>query len=156
MNSEVSDLILSLKDGIRFEQDNQFLKWGHFVKPMSKKINAIKLLKRDRTSYSWGNKTILNGLELELSTTFWNFGIEKWYRRFYEIEYWAIGDTKANQELERISKHLFQLFGQATSHEIDVENKENFILWKLDTIEISLFQFEQHCCKVYFKIKKIK
>jgi hypothetical protein len=74
-----------LKNGITFEESGNFLKWGVFINPLIQKYNGSKENLGDRTAYNWGKQTILNGLELELTTCFWNFGFQRWFRRFTEM-----------------------------------------------------------------------
>ena len=146
----------SINNGITFEETNNFLKWGKFINPLIRKFNGTKENLGDRTVYNWGRHTILNGLELELTNSFWNFGKEKWFRRFNQIEYLAIGDTIANEEFNRISSHLIKLYGQPIVNEDDIDEGEKYLIWKNDNIEFSLYFFEQHCYKLHFTIKKNK
>jgi hypothetical protein len=144
----------TINNGITFEETSNFLKWGKFINPLIRKFNGTKEDLGDRTVYHWGKHTILSGLELELTNSFWNFGKERWFRRFNKIEYWAIGDNIAKQEFDRISNHLIKLFGQPIVKEENVDDKEKYSKWKIDKIEISVFFFEQHCYKLHFTIKK--
>ena len=144
----------SINNGIVFEEITNFLKWGKFINPLIRKFNGTKENLGDRTVYNWGRHTILNGLELELTNSFWNFGKERWFRRFNQIEYLAIGDTIANEEFNRISSHLIKLYGQPIVIEDDIDEREKYLIWKNDKIEFSLYFFEQHCYKLHFTIKK--
>ena len=146
----------TINNGITFEETNNFLKWGKFINPLIRKFNGTKENLGDRTVYNWGRHTILNGLELELTNSFWNFGKEKWFRRFNQIEYWAFGDTIAKVEFNRISSHLIKLYGQPIVNEDDIDEGEKYLIWKNDNIEFSLHFFEQHCYKLHFTIKKNK
>jgi hypothetical protein len=146
----------TITKGIRFEGSGQFLKWGMFIEPLFRKFHGIKEIFSDRTVYNWGKQSILNGLELELTTIFWNVGLQRWFRRFTEIEYHVIGDEIAKHELTRISNHLISLYGQPTVSEDDVDNNETYLLWKLDKIEVSVHYYEQHCYKLQFSIHKKK
>ena len=146
----------SINNGITFEETNNFLKWGKFINPLIRKFNGTKENLGDRTVYNWGRHTILNGLELELTNSFWNFGKEKWFRRFNQIEYWAFGDTIAKVEFNRISSHLIKLYGQPIVNEGYIDDREKYLIWKNDKIEFSLYFFEQHFYKLHFTIKKIK
>ena len=143
-----------LKNGITFEESGIFLKWGVFINPLIQKYNGSKENLGDRTAYNWGKQTILNGLELELSTCFWNFGFQRWFRRFTEIEYSAIGDTIAEEEFKRISSHLIELFGPPRNTEVEINDPEKFLTWEIDKIEFSLYYFQQHCFHLNFTIKK--
>jgi hypothetical protein len=146
----------NITKGIRFEGSGQFLEWGKFIDPLIRKFNGTKEIYSDRMVYNWGKQSILNGLELELTTIFWNVGLQRWCRRFTKIEYLAIGDEIAKHELTRISNHLISLYGQPSVSEDDVDNNEKYLLWKLDKIEVSVYYFEQHCYKLHFCIHKKK
>ena len=122
----------TLDNGITFEETSDFLKWGKFIHPLIRKFNGTKDDLGDRTTYKWGKHTILSGLELELTSSFWNFGKERWFRRFNEIEYWAIGDDTAEQEFNRISNHLIKLFGQPIVEEENIDAREKYAEWKID------------------------
>jgi len=146
----------TIHNGITFEETNSFLKWGNFINQLIRKFNGTKENLGDRTVYNWGKHTVLSGLELELTNSFYNYGKERWFRRLNQIEYWAIGDKIAKQEFDRISNHLIKLFGQPTVDEDNIDEIEKYFIWKIDNIEFSLYFFEQHCYKLHFTIKKIK
>lgn len=144
----------TINNGITFEETTSFLKWGKFINPLIRKFNGTKENLGDRTIYNWGKHTVLNGLELELTNSFYNFGKERWFRRFNQIEYWAIGNNIAKQEFDRISNHLIKLFGQPIVDEDNIDEIEKYFIWKNSNIEFSLSFFEQHCYKLHFTIKK--
>lgn len=146
----------TINNGITFEETTSFLKWGKFINPLIRKFNGTKENLGDRTIYNWGKHTVLNGLELELTNSFYNFGKERWFRRFNKIEYWAIGDNIAKQEFDRISNHLIKLFGHPIVDEDNIDEIEKYFIWKNSNIEFSLYFFEQHCYKLHFTIKKNK
>ncbi len=144
----------SINNGIVFEEITNFLKWGKFINPLIRKFNGTKVKLGGRTIYKWGKHTILNGLELELTNSFNNFGKERWFRRFNQIEYWAIGDEIAKQEFDRISNHLIKLFGQPIIKEDNSDDREKYLKWEIVKIDISLYLFEQHSYKLHFIINK--
>ncbi len=153
---KTSITIKPLNKGITFEETNEFLKWGTFINPLIRKFQGTKENLGDRTVYNWGKHTILSGLELELSSTFYNFGEQRRFRRFNQIEYWAIGDKIAKQEFDRLSNHLVKLFGQPYINEENADENEKCLNWKMDKIQIALIFFEQHCYKLHFTIQKNK
>jgi hypothetical protein len=110
----------------------------------------------DRTTYNWGTHTILNGLELGLSSMFWNFGRESFFRKFNKIEYWAVGDDAAIRSFDKISKHLVQQFGEPDSKREPDAIPERSWEWKLGEVDISLCLFEQHAFKTYFEVSRRK
>lgn len=144
----------TIHNGITFEETTSFLKWGKFINPLIRKFNGTKENLGDRTVYNWGKHTVLSGLELELTNSFYNYGKERWFRRLNQIEYWAIGDKIAKQEFDRISNHLIKLFGQPIVDEDNMGEIEKYFIWNNDNIEFSLYFFEQHCYKLHFTIKK--
>ena len=144
----------NINNGITFEETTNFLKWGKFINPLIRKFKGSKVKLGGRTIYNWGKHTILNGLELELTNSFNNYGKERWFRRFNQIEYWAIGDEIAKHEFDRISNHLIKLFGQPIIKDDNTDNREKYLKWKIVKIDISLYLFEQHSYKLHFIIKK--
>lgn len=78
-NSSLTEL---LDKGILFEDNNRFLKWGTAIKDLSKEVEVKEKLFADRTVYQWGEHIILNGLSLELTTTYWNHREDSVYKRF--------------------------------------------------------------------------
>lgn len=139
-----------LHSGILLEESGSLLKWGKSIKSIVKNTQCEIKDQGDRTIFYWGNHCILNGLELNLQTIFWNFGKDRWFRKLNKIEHWAIGDKEAQTEYERISKHLTTELGPPQSEKITSEDKS--LIWKQDDVELRLYFFEQHCYKLNFTI----
>ena len=146
---------LNLNKGILFEDSGVLLEWGKPIRKLIKKNNGRTENKEDRTIYHWGSHKILNGLDLDLTNHFWNFGKEAWFRKFKKIEFWAYGDNEAISNFERISKHITEQFGEPNFRkEPDKEPERNW-RWELNGVDISLYFFEQHAYKLHMTIKKI-
>src|SRR6187402_2817212 len=65
------DLSKLINRGILFEDSNLFLRWNEPVTEIRKRVPAEERLFADRAVYIWGEQSILNGLKLKLTTTFW-------------------------------------------------------------------------------------
>ena len=63
------DGVKALQAGILFEDSGEFLRWDAPVE--ENKLYVKKGHRADRTIYEWGDRLILNGLELPLSTILW-------------------------------------------------------------------------------------
>jgi len=138
-----------LNEGILFEDRDEFLKWGSSIRKLSNTIRNKKI-SGDRTVYYWGKHTVLNGLELDLTTMFWRYRIESLFKKFNHIEFWAIGDKEAENYLELIRGHIENQFGNPTKEE--TENREVSLEWEINNVKISLYFFEQHVYKLHLKI----
>ena len=147
--------MINLEKGIEFEDTRTFLEWNIPVEKLNEKYGTKKINEGDRTIYHWGTHNILNGLELYLTNSYWNFGKEKRIRLFDSIEFWAVGDRESKNYFESISKHLIENFGNPTEKE-ELNKPEKTWIWDIDRILLRLYFFEQHCYKLHFEIKKIK
>lgn len=139
-----------IQSGILLEDSGSMLKWGKSLKSITKKTPCLIKDQGDRTIYFWDKHTILNGLELNLQTMFWNFGKDRWFRKFNKVEHWVVGDKEAQTEYERISNHLTNELGPPDLEKITSEDKS--MVWKKENVELSLYLFEQHCYKLHFTI----
>jgi len=146
--------MINLEKGIEFEDNKAFLEWNNHIDILFDKYGERKENKTDRTIYHWGNHYVLNGLELYLTNSYWNFGKEKNKRTFDSIEFWVIGDKESQNYFDTISNHLIKHLGNPTEKEGPNKPEKEWI-WNLGKIGIRLYFFEQHCYKLHFEIKKI-
>ena len=73
--------------------------------------------------------------------------------RYKKLEHWSVGDDIAIKNYNKISKHLISILGEpSTKDEIDFIERE--LIWNIESIEIRLSFFEQHCYKLHFTIEK--
>lgn len=142
----------TLDQGILFEDSNQMIKWGKPIGLVAFQLKPRKVNGSDRTSFKWGRKRILNGLELQLQTMFWDTSFNVWFRKFNEIESWTIGDEASQLEFERISKHLIDHFGEPTHAKKESRPIDHYLAWKFKKSSISLHLFEQHVYKLFLSI----
>jgi len=147
-----SSLIELLDKGILFEDNTRFLKWGTAIKDLTKDIEVKEKLLADRTVYHWGEHNILNGLSLELTTTYWNHREDSIYKRFNSISFSVAGD-EANKYLDLIKTHLKSKFGEALKE--DTSDTQVTLDWLIGDTRLHLYFFEQHICKLNFEIRKI-
>lgn len=143
------DLSKILAQGILFEDNNKFLKWGTPITELSKVVDVKEKKFADRTVYNWGEHRILGGLKLELSTVYWNHRAGSIDKRFNSIEFLAIGDDNAGKYLRLIGTHLETKFGPG--HNIDGEPKSYFE-WNINEVRITLRFMQQVSNKLHFEI----
>ena len=143
-----------LHKGIVFEDTDVFLKWGSCINLLIKKNGGTKEVLGDSIMYDWGSRIILNGLEVNLSSSISKYGFDRWFSRFNKVEYWAIGDKIAKEEFNRISNHLFQFLGDPSDKDEKMDSDEIYFTWSIGKVCVSLYLFEQHCYKLHFLIKK--
>jgi hypothetical protein len=142
-----------LDKGILFEDNNRFLKWGTAIKDLSKDVEVKEKLFADRTVYNWGEHNILNGLTLELTTTYWNHREDSIYKIFKSVNFSVTGNDKAKKYLEVISTHLESNFGKPQNTE--VSNTEVICEWIINETRICVHFFEQYINKLNFEISRL-
>lgn len=147
-----SSLTELLDKGILFEDNTRFLKWGTPIKDLSKDVEVKEKLFADRTVYHWGEQRILNGLNLGLTTTYWNHREDSVYKRFNSIGFSIAGD-EANKYLDLIKKHVEDNFGKALKE--DISDTQVTLDWLISDTRLHLYFFEQHVCKLNFEISRI-
>jgi hypothetical protein len=148
-----SSSIELLGKGILFEGDNKFLKWGTPIKDLSKDVEVKEKLFADRTVYYWGGHNILNGLTLELTTTYWNHREDSVYKRLNSLNFSITGNEEAKKYLELINTHLESNFGKPQNKE--VSNTEVICEWIVDETRLCLHFFEQYINKLNFEISRL-
>jgi hypothetical protein len=147
------DLSKILNRGIYFEDIDKLLSWGMPVKELANHITVKEKLFADRTVYNWGEHSVLDGLNLEFTTTYWNHKDESQYKRFNAIEFWAIGNDIAENYLKLISAHIEKHFGAPAKKEVSETAVE--LEWVISGARIYLYFFEQYANKLHFEISKI-
>jgi len=142
------DAIKALQAGVLFEDNGDFLQWDIPIEQSKLYIN--KGYRADRTIYEWGKRTILNGLQLPLSTILWKHKDDG--SDIPAIEFSAVKED-AKKYFQMISAHLEKTFG---SPKIIEEEPGNLLQWKVGIIKVTLHLFEQyHTDKVLFQIGRI-
>jgi hypothetical protein len=147
------ELCKILNQGIYFEDIDKFINWGTPVKGLANQITVKEKLFADRSVYNWGEHSILDGLKLEFTTTYWNHKDESQYKRFNSIEFWAIGDEIAEKYLKLISAHIEKHFGAPSKKEVSETAVE--LEWLINGARIYLYFFEQYADKLHFEIGKL-
>ena len=142
-----------LGEGILFEDIGKVVKWGKTIKDLSAIVNVKEKRFADRTVYNWGEHIILNGLNLELTTTFWNHREESANKRFNRIDFWTVGDEEAEKYLELIRLHLENQFGLPGRKEIS--ETDAIFEWLINGMKLHLYFFEQHVNKLHFEISRL-
>jgi len=143
-----SDSIKALSEGILFENENIFLKWGSDIE--TDKRYATKEYRADRTIYQWGERVLLNGLKLPLRTVCWNHKQHGDTRSFESIEFLAEGDN-AEANFQTIRKHLQSFLGEPKVHD-DLQPGDIALEWKIKAVKLSLNFFNKEQPKVHFEV----
>jgi len=143
-----SDSIKALPEGILFEGEEFFLKWGSDIE--ADKRYAKKEYRADRTIYQWGEKVLLKGLQLPLKTVCWNHRQHGDTKSFESIEFIEEGDD-ATGKFEAIKNHITAILGEPKQHE-DLQPGEVSLEWKVKAVKVSLNFFNKERPKVHFEI----
>ena len=143
-----SDSIKALADGILFETDGVFLKWGSDIE--ADKCYIKKEYRADRTIYHWGDKTILQGLKLPLKTVCWNHKQHGDSKSFESIEFFIEG-ADAEAHFQEINRHLESILGEPKAHD-DLQPGDVFVEWKVKAVKVALKFYNKEQPKVHFEM----
>jgi hypothetical protein len=143
-----ADGIKAIADGILFEEENVFLKWGADIE--ASKFYTKKEYRADRVIYQWGERTILNGLKLSLKTVCWNHKQHGDIRSFESIEFLNEGE-EAEAYFQSIKKHLELVFGEPKAQK-DLQPGEVALEWKIKAVKVALNFYNKERPKVQFEI----
>lgn len=140
-----------ISDGLLFERANTFIKWGADIEDIIKNIPLRKERRSDRTIYRFGKQAIFNGLELDLSLTFWDAKNED-VKLFSSVEFFSIGDAGARDRLDLITSHLEKEIGMPVINEImDMDVLKR---WRIEDVSILLNFYRRYSNKLHFQIIK--
>jgi hypothetical protein len=143
-----SDSIKGLADGILFEDEDVFLKWGADIE--ADKHYAKKEYRADRTIYQWGERVLLNGLRLHLKTVCWNHKQHGNTKSFESIEFSEEGNDAA-EKFQAIKDHITGILGEPKQHD-DLQPGEVSLEWKVKVVKVSLSFFNKEHPKVHFEV----
>ncbi len=147
-----TEAISVLNVGILFEDNKKLLKWGVAVSDLAKQVEVKEKRFADRTVYSWGEHTIIDGLKLQLYTVYWDYKADSGDKRFNWIESQVDGDDPAGNLFRLIGTHLEAKFGPGRHIEGE---PDGCFEWYINEIRISLCLLERVANKLLFKIEKI-
>ena len=142
-----SDSIKALAEGILFENEEFYLKWGSDIE--ADKRYAKKEYRADRTIYQWGERVLLNGLKLPLRTVCWSQKQHGDTKAFESIEFSAEGGD-AEQKFQAIRKHLESILGEPKTDE-DLQSGDIALEWKVKAVKVALKFFNKEQPKVHFE-----
>ena len=149
-----TDIRRIIDNGILFEDIDYFLSWNLPVEVLKDKANGIKKFFADRAVYIWGERTILKGLKLPLSTVFWNHKENSVTRLFRSVEFRVEGSEQSNEYLELIKQHLESLLGPANSKNV-TETEAEYEWVVIDTLLYLHFYEQHHTHKLHFEVSKL-
>lgn len=144
-----SDGIKALPAGILFEDSGTLIEWSIPIE--QEKLYIKKGYRADRTIYEWGERTIIKGLTLPLTTILWKHKMED------DIGVPSIEFSAEKEDAEKffksISEHLHKHLGTPKDKS---EEANTLIEWKVGVVKLSLNLFEQyHTNKLVFKIDRV-
>lgn len=143
-----SDSLKALPEGILFEGEEFFLKWGSDIE--ADKRYAKKEYRADRTIYQWGERVLLNGLQLPLKTVCWNHKQHGDVKAFESIEFLAEG-SDAEDKFQAIKRHLEGILAEPKQQE-DLQPGEVSLEWKVKAVKVALNFFNKEHPKVHFEV----
>ena len=142
------DGIKAIVDGILFEDDGVFIKWGSDIE--IDKLYIKKEYRADRTIYHWGERPILKGLNLYFKTICWNHKQNGDTKLFESIDFLS-EEGEVETIFEKAQTHLVEIFGEP-KQEKDVKEGDLALEWKVKAIKISLNLFYKDRKKVHLEI----
>ncbi|MBV8388166.1 MAG: hypothetical protein JO080_00035 [Mucilaginibacter sp.] len=142
-----TDSVKAIADGILFE-DAFFLKWGSDIE--DEKKYTKKEYRADRLIYHWGERSILNGLNLYFKTICWNHKQHGDTRSFESIDF-VSEESEVEVIFENTKEHLIGIFGEPKLEE-DVKQGDIALEWKVKAVKTSLNLFHKERKKVHFEI----
>lgn len=143
-----SDGVKALADGILFEGEKVFLKWGEDIEVG--KLYAKKEYRADRTIYQWGERTILNGLRLPFKTVCWNHKQHGDTKSLESLEF-LCEEEDAGDQFQAIRSHIETILGESRQYE-DMEPGEVALEWRIKAIKVGLNLYNKERPKVKFEI----
>jgi len=143
-----SNGVTALAEGILFEDDGVFLKWGADIE--ADKLYAKKEYRADRTIYQWGEKTILNGLKLSFKTVCWNHKQHGDTKALESVEFLS-EESDALDQFQAIRDHLETVLGNSRQNE-DMEPGEIALEWRIKALKVGLNLYNKERPKVKFEI----
>ena len=148
------DLSKLINKGILFEDSDLFLKWNIPIGEIKKQVVVQEKLFADRAAYNWGEQSILNGLRLSLSTTFWYHKEESADKKLKTISFHTEGNEIADDSFKLIIAHLEKEFKPATAKEIT--ETSTYLEWVIGDVKMSLYLFEKYSVnRLQFEICKL-
>lgn len=148
------DIVKLINKGLLFEDEQIFLKWNEPVAEIKKRITVPEKLFADRAVYNWGERCILNGLKLPLTTAFWYNKPDSDGKLFRGVEFNIEGNETVEEHFKYIKEHLEE-------HLKVPVNKEDtaisiYIEWIGGDVKVSLYRYEKYSVKrLKFEIVKL-
>jgi hypothetical protein len=143
-----SDSVQALHAGILFEDSGEFLGWD--VPIEENQLYVKKGYRADRIIYEWGDRVILNGLKLPLSTILWKHKDDG--KDVPVVEFSATKED-AEKYFKIILTHLERIFGTPKTI---AEEPGNLLEWKVGIVKVTLHLYEQyHTDKLLFQIGRL-
>jgi len=140
--------IKALAEGILFEDDGIFLKWGS--DPEAGKYYAKKEFRADRVIYLWGEKSILGGLRLPFKTICWHHKQHGDTRAFESLEF-SLEGADAKDKFQELKDYIEPILADPRVPE-DIKQGDLLLEWRIKAVKISLSFFNKENPKVLLEI----
>ncbi|MGN6396302.1 MAG: hypothetical protein ACTHMI_12110 [Mucilaginibacter sp.] len=148
------DIVKLINKGILFEDEQEFIKWKEPVGEIKKRVKVSERLFADRAVYNWGERSILKGLKLPLTTVFWYNNPDSDGKLLRSIEFNIEGNDAAAEHLKLIKEHLDEYLKVPVNKEIT--DTSNYIEWIADNVKVSIYSYEKYSVKkLKFEIAKL-
>lgn len=148
------DIVKLINRGVLFEEEQVFLKWNEPVAELKKKIPASVKLFADRAVYNWGERSVLRGLKLPVSTIFWYNNPDSDGMLFRSIEFNIEGNGIVEHHFRSIKEHLDNHLKVPVNKE-DTEIS-NYLEWIAGDVKVSLYSYEKYSVKkLKFEVVKL-
>jgi len=141
------DIIQLINQGLLFEEEQIFLNWNEPISEIAKRLAVKEKIFADRSVFDWGERTILSGLKLQLTTVLWYHKAESEGKCFNIIEF-AAEKELADEYFLLINKHLDNLFQMPVNKEIT--ETSTYLEWIVGNVRLSLNCYEK------YSVKKLK
>jgi len=148
------DTVKLINKGLLFEDEQVFLKWNTPVVELKKQVSGSERLFADRAVYNWGERSILKGLKLPLTTIFWYNNPDSDGKLLKGVEFNIEGDLNVIEHFKAIKQHLEEYLKVPVTKE-DTETS-NYMEWIAGDVKLSLYSYEKYSVKkLKFEIVKL-
>lgn len=148
------DIVKLINKGVLFEDEQVLLKWNEPVAELKEKIPVSVKLFADRAVYNWGERSVLRGLKLPVSTIFWYNNPDSDGMLFRSIEFNIEGNGTVEDHFRSIQEHLDnQLKVPVNKEDTEISN---YLEWIAGDVKVSLYSYEKYSVKkLKFEVVKL-
>lgn len=126
------------------------MQWGVSLRKLIKRHGKGLYQENGNTTIYWGKRTLLNGLQLDLTTTIFSRFLPLLFCRFKSIESSSYGKN-ALHNFETFKLHLQKELGSPIE-KFQSDDSDKMLLWKIKDVSICLHLLYQHDYRLIFSI----